>query len=114
MMVQNLTDNTIVVISNGRTNQLTHLEPEEVFTTLLLVAPCGTAEVVTKSPSEKFGEPEILPLIDPSGFCFQLDMTGTPGGAFTFVFDTSTFTPLSSASLPPKRFPSEIVVLLLA
>lgn len=39
-------------------------------------------DVVIFSPLRKLTDPLILPVIDPSGFCFQRDSCGTPfGGA---------------------------------
>ena len=32
------------------------------------------------SPSLKFLDPRIRPVIDPFAFCFHLDNSGTPGG----------------------------------
>lgn len=46
----------------------TDLDPDDVFTTEPLAAPFGTGDVVTASPSEKFGDPEIFPVIEPSEF----------------------------------------------
>jgi len=38
-------------------------------------------DVLTFSPSSKFGEPVIFPDMEPSRFCFQFVMVGTPRGA---------------------------------
>ena len=62
-----------------RSESFTYLEPELVLTTLPEIAPLGTGEVVTVCPSLKLGDPVILPVIEPSSFCFQFSIVGTPG-----------------------------------
>mmetsp|Transcript_19252 Transcript_19252/g.39779 ORF Transcript_19252/g.39779 Transcript_19252/m.39779 type:complete len:219 (+) Transcript_19252:1521-2177(+) len=72
--------------------------------------------VSTFSPSEKFGDPEMRPVIDPSGNCRQPEIVGTPGGAEeeARAFLTGAFlagvggggggmTSESCSLLPPKR-----------
>ena len=52
-----------------------------VLTTDLLPAAPASADVVTGEPLLKLGEPLMKPEIEPSGFCFHLEMVGTPRGA---------------------------------
>ena len=89
----------------------TYLDPEEVLTTLPLVAPFGTGEVVTTSPSLKFGDPEIFPEIDPLLFWRQSEITGTPWGGDAFFATGGAFGALGALvpRNPPNRSPRDTV-----
>lgn len=89
--------------------QYSYLDPDEVFTTVPLAAPLGTGEVVTASPSAKFDDPVIFPVMDPSGFCFQLLIVGTPGGALEPAGTGTVGDESSSLDPNPNRLPREMV-----
>mmetsp|Transcript_5123 Transcript_5123/g.7034 ORF Transcript_5123/g.7034 Transcript_5123/m.7034 type:complete len:137 (+) Transcript_5123:32-442(+) len=58
-----------------------YLDREEVSTTVPPIASPVMGEVVTTSPSLKFGDPVIEPTIEPSLFCLHFLIVGTPLGA---------------------------------
>mmetsp|Transcript_13564 Transcript_13564/g.18960 ORF Transcript_13564/g.18960 Transcript_13564/m.18960 type:complete len:255 (-) Transcript_13564:1644-2408(-) len=77
-----------------------YLDPEDVCTTVPPTPSPVMGDVVTASPSPKFGEPKILPEIDPSRFCFHPVMVGTPrGAADAFCTGTGAGAVLAGATL---------------
>jgi len=91
-----------------------YLEPEPVWTTAPPLASPLIGEVVTASPSSKAGEPEMKPEIEPSRFCFQPEIVGTPLGATLTL--AGAFTPLAGAAgagaggAPPPNAPNKLMV----
>ena len=84
-----------------------HLDPEEVLTTVPPTTFPEIGDVVTNSPCLNDDEPDMLPEIDPSTFCFHLDSTGTPFGALDDVLGDSSCV----SSCPKLKSPIEKVLL---
>jgi hypothetical protein len=63
-----------------------YLEPEVVCTTTPSAGSLVIGDVVMDSPSPKVLEPKITPEMEPSRFCLQLEIAGTPLGAEATFF----------------------------
>jgi len=81
-----------------------YFDPEAVCTTIPSPAFPLMGEVVMNSPSSKLGDPLMLPAMDPSLFCFHLEIVGTPRGA------ADEFG-LTVRSLSPPNTPNRFMVI---
>lgn len=70
------------------------------------MTPFLTADVVILVPFRKFFEFRTMPVMLPSGFCWNLEMVGTPGAAFFFgaaFFAAAGFVTLFFFVAPPPN-----------